>query len=283
MRRAIALLSVTKRRHHHIRLNADFRSDMMWWKVFASHWNATAVIIQKGPPDVTITSDASGIWGCGAWCQQRWFRLQWVEFIQKKYIAVKELLPIVIASLIWGPQLAGKHVSSNCDNSAVVSVLNSRTSKDKDMMQLLRCLFFVEAYFQFHLEAHHIPGISNECADDLSRNRLAAFRTKLPQANHYPIPYTLFSFAVAAQAAGGLVLPQLDSAVQYFCENALAESTRKTYQSALLHFAHSTQFFHHFQYLNPCYATSLPIWLVRTYPHKQSKLTSQALDTHRLY
>ena len=42
---------------------------------------------------------------------------------------------------------------------------------------------------------------------------------------------------MAAQAAGGLVLPQLDSAVQYFCENALAESTRKTYQSALRKFA----------------------------------------------
>ena len=202
LRRAIALLSVAKRRHHHIRLNADFRSDMMWWKVFASHWNATAVIIQKGPPDVAITSDASGIWGCGAWCQQRWFQLQWVEFIQKKHIAVKELLPIVIASLIWGPQLAGKRVSSNCDNSAVVSVLNSRTSKDKDMMQLLRCLFFVEAYFQFHLEAHHIPGISNECADDSSRNRLAAFRTKLPQANHYPtpIPSSLLQWLLKPQA-----------------------------------------------------------------------------------
>ena len=61
LRRAIALLSVAKRRHHHIRLNTDFQSDMMWWKVFASHWNATAVIIQKGTPDVTITSDASGM------------------------------------------------------------------------------------------------------------------------------------------------------------------------------------------------------------------------------
>ena len=85
-------------------------------------------------------SDASGIWGCGAWCQQRWFQQQWVEFIQKKHIAVKELLPVIIASLIWGPQLAGIRILSNCDNSAVVSVLNSRTSKDKDMMQLLRWL-----------------------------------------------------------------------------------------------------------------------------------------------
>ena len=147
-------------------------------------------------------SDASGIWGCGAWCQQRWFQQQWVEFIQKKHIAVKELLPVIIASLIWGPQLAGIRILSNCDNSAVVSVLNSRTSKDKDMMQLLRCLFFVEAYFQFHLEARHIPGISNECADDLSRNRLAAFRTKLPQANHYPtpIPSSLLQWLLKPQA-----------------------------------------------------------------------------------
>ena len=39
MRRAIALLSLAKKDYHHIRLSTDFRSDMMWWKVFASSWN----------------------------------------------------------------------------------------------------------------------------------------------------------------------------------------------------------------------------------------------------
>ena len=41
LRRAIKLLSVAKQPHHHIRLNKEFRSDMMWWKVFAGQWNGT--------------------------------------------------------------------------------------------------------------------------------------------------------------------------------------------------------------------------------------------------
>ena len=35
LRRAISLLSIAKQPHHHIRLNAEFRSDIKWWKAFA--------------------------------------------------------------------------------------------------------------------------------------------------------------------------------------------------------------------------------------------------------
>ena len=188
LQRTIALLRVAKQKHHHIRLNAEFRSDMLWWKLFAEKWNGVSLIIPQGPPDVTITSDASGSWGCGAWCDKLWFQLEWVNDIYQKHIAVKELIPILIAAFVWGPLLHGKRVTSNCDNSAVVSVLNSRYSRDRDLMQLLRCLFFLEASYQFYLSANHIPGVLNDCADDLSRNRLSAFKAKVPDAQSYPTP-----------------------------------------------------------------------------------------------
>lgn len=188
LRRAISLLSVAKQSHHHIRLNAEFRSDTMWWKMFATQWNGTAIIIPKGPPDATITSDASGTWGCGAWYGHKWFQLKWPDNMQSKNIAVKELIPIIIATLVWGPDLSGKRVLSSCDNSAVVSVLNSRCSRDKSLMQLLRSLFFLEAYFHFDLSARHIPGALNDYADDLSRDRLTAFHAKVPHADPYPTP-----------------------------------------------------------------------------------------------
>ena len=37
LRQAITLLSLAKRPHHHIRLNASFRSDIAWWQAFATH------------------------------------------------------------------------------------------------------------------------------------------------------------------------------------------------------------------------------------------------------
>ena len=40
---------------------------------------------------------------------------------------------------------------------------------------LLRCLFLMEAWFQFELVAVHIPGTLNTWADDLFCNRLSSF------------------------------------------------------------------------------------------------------------
>jgi len=113
-------------------------------------------------------------------------------------------------------------VVSNCDNQAVVAVLNSQYSREKDLMQLLRCLFFLEAHFQFQLSAYHLPGILNDSADDLSRNHLSSFQTKMPMADtyHSSIPPSLLQWL-------------LHPAVQFFCKKGIADSTHKTYQSAL--------------------------------------------------
>ena len=81
-------------------------------------------------------------------------------------IAVKELVPILIAAMVWGHEWCEKYVDAQCDNTAVVAVLNSRYSKDKCLMHLLTCLFFAKAYFNFKLRATHFPGIHNELADD---------------------------------------------------------------------------------------------------------------------
>ena len=203
LRRIIALLSHAKRSHHYIRLNAEFKSDIAWWKVFASQWNGTAIIIPSGQPDITITSDASGSWGCGAWCGNRWFQLEWNELLKDKNISVKELIPILVAVVLWGPQWQGKRIVSHCDNAAVVSILNSRYSRDKDLMQILRCLFFLEAQLQFQLSASHIPGVANACADYLSRNQLGAFMNEMPHADPYPTP-------IPSSLLQWLLLPTMD-------------------------------------------------------------------------
>lgn len=74
----------------------------------------------------------------------------------------KELIPIIVATVIWGHMWKGGNVIARCDNIAVVAVLNSRYSKDTHLMQMLRCLFFVEAHHQFKIEAVHIRSRSPE-------------------------------------------------------------------------------------------------------------------------
>ena len=180
-RRAINLLKGTKHQYY-IHLNTQFRADMLWWKSFADCWNGSSLIISTSSKIVSFTSDASGSWGCGAWHGNRWFQLQWDSHCRLLHIAAKELIPVIITAVVWGKEWRGCRVVANSDNSAVVEVLNSRCCQDQALMQMLRCLFFIEAKGQFYIEAKHVPGVDNELADDLSRDNLSSFLAKKPSA-----------------------------------------------------------------------------------------------------
>ena len=66
LRLAIALLCVAKQPRHHIRINKEFCSDLMWWSVFGFHWNGAALLTKPHTANLFIvTSDASGSWGWG--------------------------------------------------------------------------------------------------------------------------------------------------------------------------------------------------------------------------
>ena len=82
-----------------------------------------------------------------------------------QHIVLKELLPIVLAGLLWGKEWSGMMVQCHCDNMAVVEVVNSGYSRDKDIMHLLRCPFFISEHHHFLVEAVHLPGKTNVAAD----------------------------------------------------------------------------------------------------------------------
>ena len=114
------------------------------------------------------------------------------------HITVKELFPIVIVAAIWGEAWVDKTVLFRCDNQAVVHIINSRTSKDHNVMGLMRCLHFIAAQFNLLITAKHVPGIDNDLADALSRDNLPFFFDHFPQATRLPspIPPTLLDLLV---------------------------------------------------------------------------------------
>ena len=176
------------RPHHLIRLNCSFRADLQWWHTFVADWNGVSVLPDRRSISFEMVSDASGAWGCGAYWHPHWFQIQWSMRAQPLPIAVKELLPIVVAAAVWGLQRARSRVRCQCDNQSVVCDIRSRHSRHPHMMHLLRCLFFLEARCQLDLSCVHVPGVLNDLADDLSRDRLSSFLHKVPSANHYPTP-----------------------------------------------------------------------------------------------
>ena len=66
------------------------------------------------------------------------------------------------------------------------AALNNRSCKEKFVMQMLRMLFFIEAYHQFYLVSERIPDSVNNRADHLSRNQIALFHASHKTAKSLP-------------------------------------------------------------------------------------------------
>ena len=105
------LLAWTKKHHHIVRLNQQFRGDIEWWHVFLRGWKGVSMLYDSriDNPDIDIWSDASGSWGCGALWNKKWFQVSWQEIpeFEKAPIAAKELLPILMAVVLWGKHWGG--------------------------------------------------------------------------------------------------------------------------------------------------------------------------------
>ena len=129
--------------------------------------------------------------GCGAYCLTAWFQYQWPPSLRDQHITLKELLPIVIAVAIWGINWENKSDLCRCDNEAVVHIINTGTSKDPQVMGLIRYLHFIAARFNLLISATHIAGIENSLADALSRDNLPFFFKHNPQVNCSPSPIPL--------------------------------------------------------------------------------------------
>ena len=88
-----------------------------------------------------------------------------------------------------------------CDNMAVVVVINSGRSRDKVIMHLLRCMFFVVAQLDIQIHLTLLPGVENIAADSLSRNRISDFLQVVPGADRLPatIPQPLIDMFVTEQ------------------------------------------------------------------------------------
>ena len=69
----------TDRPHHFVRPNTQCRGDLLWWHEFANQWNGISYMPAL-VSSVSVTSDASGSWGCGAYTQSgEWFQLEWPD------------------------------------------------------------------------------------------------------------------------------------------------------------------------------------------------------------
>ena len=175
LRRLINLTHGLTKPNHHVRLNKNARLDINAWLTFLSSFNGTTILrrfVWETSQKLHLYSDAASKHGFAAILGSEWFQGVFPQDWDQFHITFKELYPITAAVVVWGTQLANKCILMHCDNQAVVHIINSLTSKDNDIMCLVRHLVVSCMRFNIQFQAEHIPGSVNTIADLLSRSQV---------------------------------------------------------------------------------------------------------------
>lgn len=154
-----------------ITLFPGVKKDLELWRQFLTNHNATS--IRYNPPitpsnSINLYSDASGL-GWAATFGTRWIQGKWPESWKNKNIALLELYPILVIVKMFAKKMQNSNILFHCDNKAIVSVINRQTSRNKEIMTLLRPLVLTLMLKNIKFKSVHIPSKENTLADSLSR------------------------------------------------------------------------------------------------------------------
>lgn len=175
LRRLIDLSVTVKSLHHHIDVDKESRKDIIWWHRFVKEWNGISLL--HGPSvssdELKLFTDASSL-GIGGYFGGKWFSVP----LKKSHenIAFLELLAIVAAILTWSEFFENKEILLYTDNKAIVDIWCSGSCKHRDIMKLIRKLFFFNANLNINIIMRHVPGKYNVYADLLSRLQVEKFK-----------------------------------------------------------------------------------------------------------
>ena len=86
------------------------------------------------PDGFGMPSDAAKFVGCGGLLGKSWFALRWPKIENLPDITILELVPIVLAASVRGQLWSRQRILFNCDNLAVVHVLQNKTSRDSRLL-----------------------------------------------------------------------------------------------------------------------------------------------------
>jgi hypothetical protein len=80
-------------------------------------------------------------------------------------MSLLELIPVVLALYLWSSfHKRKKQILFHIDNLALVSIINKRTSKDKQIMKLVRPLVLLTMLNDIQFKARHINTTENSIA-----------------------------------------------------------------------------------------------------------------------
>lgn len=179
LRRLINLTIDKKSPTTWITLNNWAKLDLKLWNKFLQDFNGVSFFRERkfiSNSAIQMYTDAASTAGYGAIFRNKWFSGIWGTQSAKLPIAWMEMYALVAAASLWANDLAYKSVLFLCDNEAVVQIVNKQSTKDRQIMHLVRVLVLVCLKHNVMFRAKHVPGVHNTLADNLSRCRVDLFR-----------------------------------------------------------------------------------------------------------
>ena len=160
------LHDLTKRKHNNnqiIKVSKSAKLDLTTWVTFLSYFNGKALLTSK----VKLTSEEINFFSDS--CESGFGAVLGKEYIQGVFppkwkhrgIQFLELFPIFIMVELFAPQLAHKSITFYSDNIAVVGSINKLSSRNKNVMRLLRPMVLQLMIHNIKFDAKHIRGVNN--------------------------------------------------------------------------------------------------------------------------
>ena len=220
LRRLINLTIGVEKPFYHIRLTREVKADLKAWKTFLASFNGKSFFLNDfwGKPECTIATDASTTIGYGLVFGRLRAYGKWESQMSNYHITVLELYTIVLSIHLFAETLSNKVVLFLTDNEALIPIINKGTSKDSNIMKLIRLMVVQCLRSNILVKAKHISGVENTRPDCLSRLQVSVKR-------HHNRPTACPSACTpeASRHAGKLT---------DLLEGALSHNTRKVYRQA---------------------------------------------------
>ena len=155
----------------HVRLTKETKQDLCMWLYFLTNYNGRhfrreRIITQS--PSINLHTDACPK-GFGITFGSSWVYHPYPPEWSSMNIAILELYPIYVAVVMFATKMSNSHIIFHCDNQAIVSVLNSQTTKDPHILAILRKLLLVLMQHNISFRAQYLSSFQNLISDRISR------------------------------------------------------------------------------------------------------------------
>ena len=177
----------------HIKVTADMRKDIAWFKEFLLAFNGTALynhdMIEYAE---TLEIDACLTHVRGVW-KNAVYSAPLPDNIRDNSnlsITYYEMINILVALSIWGSAWAHKRILLRSDNVAVVNITRSGYTRDVHLASYIRNIWSLTSTYDIQLSIVDISGKDNKVADLLSRwNSCQQNHQQLGKLLEHPIWY----------------------------------------------------------------------------------------------